>query len=323
MQQRLLATMDLTLQIAIDTATAMEAAARSAKQIQNRNTLTPHTHAGEEGSVLKVGQNNFRARGNQGQGNQGNDKKECYRCGSDQHSPDACYFKNQKCFHCKKVGHAKAKCRKASNPKKQGRVYYEGTEELSPEMIEEMDLVEEGLNFVTLYNLEAIDSEVDEEHKHKKLDKIDGSQLNDEVRKYKDWIQNTLEEYWDSSKEREVEVEEIDEFSDEFYEEQELLNESYEEQFDAQVEETTEIEGKGNEDVSDQYEDAVREELEEIVMEVIKDLEMKETEEAVEKELEEVMMNITEGIKRTVSLKIRSSVRISILWFVKLWFCQK
>ena len=43
MQQRLLATKDLTLQTAIDTATAMEAAARSAKQIQNRNTLTPHT----------------------------------------------------------------------------------------------------------------------------------------------------------------------------------------------------------------------------------------------------------------------------------------
>ena len=41
MQQRLLATKDLTLQIAIDTATAMEAAARRAKQIQNRNTPIP------------------------------------------------------------------------------------------------------------------------------------------------------------------------------------------------------------------------------------------------------------------------------------------
>ena len=53
----------------------------------------------------------------------------------------------------------------------------------------------------------------------------------------------------------------FDEFSDEFYEEQELLNESYEEQFDAQLEETTEIEGKGNEDIRNQCKDAAREEL--------------------------------------------------------------
>ena len=62
-QQKLLAANDLTLKLAVDIATAMEAAARSAQQIHNRNT---HTSPGGESSVHRVGpQNQFRGRGNQ------------------------------------------------------------------------------------------------------------------------------------------------------------------------------------------------------------------------------------------------------------------
>ena len=127
--------------------------------MHNRNTQ----HAGVESTVHKVGQGYVRGRGNPAQGSQGFDKKECYRCGSDKHLADACYFKNQQCFQCKKVGHAKVKCRqnKANNQRKQGRVYYEGTEELS----QEMDLVEEGLNFVTLYSVQEVEGKGSEDGK--------------------------------------------------------------------------------------------------------------------------------------------------------------
>ena len=114
-QQKLLATKDITLQIAVDTATAMEAAARSAKQIHSRPTQHPHVGGGIESQVYKVGHNHFRGkgRGNIGQGGQRNEKYECHRCGSDKHSADTCYFKNQECFTCKKIGHAKVKCKSA------------------------------------------------------------------------------------------------------------------------------------------------------------------------------------------------------------------
>ena len=90
---------------------------------------------------------------------------------------------------------------------------------------EEMDLVEEGLNFVTLYNLETVDISVDEEiqecqDQHRNSEESRYNQLDEEVSKYSKWIQNTLDEYWEVSKPEVVDTED-DEFNDEFYEHQE------------------------------------------------------------------------------------------------------
>ena len=211
-QQRLLATNELTLKLAVDTATAMEAAARSAKQIHNRNT---HTSAGEEGSVHKVSpKNHFKAR--KGQGSQNADRKECFRCGSFYHLADACPKKYQECYKCKTVGHTQAKCRKQDRNKKQGKVYYGGVEDLGQDSRtnEELDLVEEGLNFVTLYRLEAVDIENNEEDS----DQGNGDapenegEIEDEVRKYKEWIETTFKEYWELGEPR---VEGEDDYDDE------------------------------------------------------------------------------------------------------------
>ena len=70
MQQKLLAIRDLTLETAIDTAVAMEAAVRSAKEIVGRNTLGNNNN--NAGEIHRLGEgkgnyNNF----------QGGSKREC------------------------------------------------------------------------------------------------------------------------------------------------------------------------------------------------------------------------------------------------------
>ena len=119
-QQRLLATSELTLKVAVDTATAMEAAARSAKQIHNNRTT--HTYVGgEESSVHKVGTRGGQFRGKVSQGFQSNGKKDCYRCGSYDHLANTCPKKDEQCFKCKKIGHTQVKCRKGNNNQQRAR----------------------------------------------------------------------------------------------------------------------------------------------------------------------------------------------------------
>ena len=95
-QQRLLATRDLDLKRAMDTAVAMEAATRSAKELHGSNgegeiSSTVHKLDNEAGRMCVT-------------------KRECYRCGSTRHLADACAFKNQECFGCKQIGHIRKKC---------------------------------------------------------------------------------------------------------------------------------------------------------------------------------------------------------------------
>ena len=92
-QQKLLATKGLTLQTAIDTSVAMEAAARSARQIHG---------VGLEGQVNKLGSSRGGYRQPQVQNANRGAKKECYRCGSVRHLADKCPFKDKECFGCKK-----------------------------------------------------------------------------------------------------------------------------------------------------------------------------------------------------------------------------
>ena len=121
MQQKLLAIRDLTLETAIDTAVAMEAAVRSAKEIVGRNTLGNNDN--KAGEIHRLGEgkgnyNNF----------QGGSKRECYRCGSSRHLTDICPFKSKECFNCGRIGHTRRKCMEGGGGKKvvQGKLNWEG-----------------------------------------------------------------------------------------------------------------------------------------------------------------------------------------------------
>ena len=103
-QQKLLATKNLTLSGAIDTAVAVEAAVKSAKQIHGVG-LEGQVHKLGEGSNRTGGSNKFQKKDN---------VRECYRCGNLKHLADKCPFKFKECFGCKKIGHSIKKCRKAN-----------------------------------------------------------------------------------------------------------------------------------------------------------------------------------------------------------------
>lgn len=45
----------------------------------------------------------------------------CWRCGKTDHGPQNCYYRNQKCYQCKKKGHAKAVCKQKSVNQVDGR----------------------------------------------------------------------------------------------------------------------------------------------------------------------------------------------------------
>ena len=79
-----------------------------------------------------------------------------------------------------------------------------------------MDLVEEGSNFVTLYSVQEVEEKGSEDIQLQDLHiSRTNNHLEDEVKKYKDWIQNTFYNYWDSK--TNVETEE-DQDDDQYYE---------------------------------------------------------------------------------------------------------
>ena len=140
-QQKLLATKNLTLAISIETAVAMEAAARSAKQIHG---------VGLDGLVHRLGEGR-----NPGGSKLSKFSKECFRCGSKKHLADKCPFKNQECFKCKKLGHTQMKCKKFGNPNNRMHLVEEELE-VSQVESEEIDLtleLESDLHCLNLYRL--------------------------------------------------------------------------------------------------------------------------------------------------------------------------
>ena len=154
-QQKLLATKGLTLGMALEISVAMEAAARSAKQIHG---------VGLERGVNRLGD----GRGypsnvaNRSSGGRDSGSKECYRCGSAKHIADKCPFKNSECYHWKKKGHTKRKCRKAgaeaSSSRQGGNVNLVEEVERQEEGIErqvdeDFDELEYGVNVLNLYRL--------------------------------------------------------------------------------------------------------------------------------------------------------------------------
>ena len=91
-QKRLLAEAKLTLNKALEMATAMETAAKDAVEL--RQQLKP------DSTVHKF---NVKSRSQS--------STSCYRCGRSNHSPDQCRFKDATCHSCGKPGHIAPACR--------------------------------------------------------------------------------------------------------------------------------------------------------------------------------------------------------------------
>ena len=91
-QCRLLAEADLTLKKAYDIAQAMEAAERSARELQGTASESVHRVYGKKkgGGVRR--------------------HETCYRCLGNHH-PTECKFKESECYHCGKKGHIGRACR--------------------------------------------------------------------------------------------------------------------------------------------------------------------------------------------------------------------
>ena len=156
-QQKLLATQNLTLKNAVDNAVAMEAAVRSAKQIHGVEVSNIHKLGGGGHSGTGY-RNKFGGKGkggnflSKGNNQKNNNRRECYRCGSLAHLADKCPFIDRVCYGCKKKGHAKSKCRA------QG-VNYEGVVVDQ----EDEDELEEGIYALNLYRFSVVSEESDEE----------------------------------------------------------------------------------------------------------------------------------------------------------------
>ena len=91
-QRRLLATKDLTLQEAVNTALSMEAAEKDSKPLQG----------GKDSSVNQVFRSQAQPSWKQSQS--------CYRCGKANHQPSKCHFIGVTCRTCIKPGHIAAVC---------------------------------------------------------------------------------------------------------------------------------------------------------------------------------------------------------------------
>ena len=109
-QQKLLAVRNLTLQSAMDTAVAMESAAKNARDLYGgvrgvKNEVGVYSGGNSGGGVNRLDKRSYK-----GYGNVSVSKKECFRCGGIKHDSDHCTFKSRECFGCKKVGHAKHRC---------------------------------------------------------------------------------------------------------------------------------------------------------------------------------------------------------------------
>ena len=198
--------------------------------------------------------------------------KECHRCGSTRHLGDACPKKSSTCFKCKTVGHLSHKCRKVMNgnqdrTQKQGKIYYEGADEYHQDTREEIDLVEEGLNFVSLYRLDAVEAEDNNKEQNndseESIKKETEEQIEEELNQYKKWVENALEKYWEM-KEPDTETEDDYYELDEIEESEEELSTYEDDNIElVELEEEFELEGCIGEDKfegNDEHQEVEKEE---------------------------------------------------------------
>ena len=100
-QRRLLSEKDLTLQKALEIATAMETAAKDSSEIKH-NPVDPKVNKIQTATPKQA-------------------KKPCYRCGG-QHAPHTCRFQSETCNYCRKTGHLYKMCLKRKSDEKKGKL---------------------------------------------------------------------------------------------------------------------------------------------------------------------------------------------------------
>ena len=99
LQQRLLAETHLTFQKALDISQAIEAAERTARDLQAKQTPKP---------ILALNQPTRRPY-SQGRPKSSDNQTKCYRCGNS-HQAKECPFKDAECHYCKRKGHIAKVC---------------------------------------------------------------------------------------------------------------------------------------------------------------------------------------------------------------------
>jgi len=110
-QQKLLATKDLSLEKALNISRSYEAASKDAKMIQTgtASSSVHHADAAEHSDcVHRMGQPPQRTSGS---ARSKTDTRECYRCGNVGHISPKCPYATYKCHRCGMTGHLEKKCR--------------------------------------------------------------------------------------------------------------------------------------------------------------------------------------------------------------------
>ena len=99
-QKRLLSVANITLERAVEIASAMEMADKDALELHGKQATPTEVHKlNREGGKKSVNS-----------GTQYQNKKPCYRCGG-QHAPNNCFYKESECYICSKKGHIAKVCR--------------------------------------------------------------------------------------------------------------------------------------------------------------------------------------------------------------------
>ena len=107
-QKKLLSVSDLTLQKAIEISSAMETAAKDAIELQHQHRPDPvHKVSKKKDSSSKTSKL---------------EKRACFRCDRKNHTPEECFFKDERCRFCSTTGHIERAClKKKAQMKKQSK----------------------------------------------------------------------------------------------------------------------------------------------------------------------------------------------------------
>ena len=127
-QRKLLSDPSLTFKHALETATAMEVANQdveklkvlskgtespTVQKLQGRSQHKPNVSSSSHQKMHHKQKQDTKGKPSfKKQDKQGVPASRCWRCGSGDHAPSACRFKNEKCFLCSAMGHTRSQCEK-------------------------------------------------------------------------------------------------------------------------------------------------------------------------------------------------------------------